>query len=114
MAEHATAAASSPEPARHDLAERVVAAVAAWPGVSAEPGARRATALIYDGEQLGHVHHGSVHADLPLPEPWRTQALEAGTVRPWFGDWVSKPVASDPDAEEAVELFRAVYDERSR
>lgn len=95
-----------------DLARRILDAVAAWPGVSAEPAERGATALMYDGDQLGHVHHGSVQADLGLPEPRRTEELEAGAVRRWFEGWVSKRVENEEEADHAIELFRAVYDHR--
>lgn len=111
MTEQAGERVTEPGTRSEELVRRIVDAVESWQGVSAEPAERGATALMYEGDQLGHVHHGG-QADLGLPEPRRTQELEAGTVRRWFGGWVSKPIETEGEADHAIELFRAVYDHR--
>jgi Family of unknown function (DUF5519) len=84
---------------------------ATWPGVSTQPTARGATAIVLDGNELGHVHADRGTLDLPLPDDRRKQVLAAGRAKKWFPNWVSKPLKSDADAQDAIALLRESYDE---
>jgi hypothetical protein len=37
--------------------------------------------------------------------------LAAGRATEWFSNWVSKPLASDADAQDGITLLRESYDE---
>ena len=51
--------------------------VATWPGVSTQPTPRGATAIVFEGHELGHVHSDRRTLDLPLPDDRRKQVLDA-------------------------------------
>jgi Family of unknown function (DUF5519) len=53
--------------------------VATWAG-------RGATAILFDGHELGHVHANRGTLDLPLLADRRAQVLEAGRAKEWFSD----------------------------
>ena len=48
---------------------------------------------------------------MPLPDDPRAEALSAGRAKEWFPGWVSKPLANDADAQDAIALLRRSYDE---
>jgi hypothetical protein len=48
-------------------AESVLDEVATWAGVSTQPTPRGATAILFEGQELGHVHANEGTLDLPLP-----------------------------------------------
>jgi hypothetical protein len=91
-------------------AASVLAEVATWPGVTTEPTPRGATAIMFEGHELGHVHANRRTLDLPLPEDRRAQVLEAGRAKEWFPNWVSKALANDTDAQDGLALLRESYD----
>lgn len=82
-----------------------------WPGVSTQPTPRGASAIVLDGHELGHVHADRSTLDLPLPDERRKQVLAAGRGEKWFSNWVSKPLKSDADAQDAIALLPESYDE---
>jgi hypothetical protein len=84
--------------------------VATWAGITTQPTPRGATAILFDGHELGHVHANRGTLDLPLPADRRAQVLEAGRAKEWFSDWVSKRLANDADAQDGLALLRESYD----
>ena len=92
-------------------AASVLDEVTTWPGISTEPTSRGATAIVFEGHQLGHVHRGRRTIDLPLPDDRRTEVLKAARAKEWFPGWVSKSLATDADAQDALSLLRESYNE---
>jgi hypothetical protein len=84
--------------------------VATWAGVTTKPTPRGATAIVFEGHELGHVHPDRGTLDLPLPDDRRAQVLEAGRAKKWFSNWVSKTLANDTDAQDGLALVRESYD----
>ena len=91
-------------------AATVLDEVGTWAGISTKPTARGATAILFEGHELGHVHVNRGTLDLPLPADRRAQVLEAGRAKEWFPGWVSKQLASRADADDAIALLRESYD----
>jgi hypothetical protein len=84
--------------------------VTTWTGITTQPTPRGATALVFEGHELGHVHPDRSTLDLPLPDDRRAKVLEAGRAKEWFDNWVSKTLANDTDAQDGLALLRASYD----
>jgi Family of unknown function (DUF5519) len=84
--------------------------VATSAGITTQPTPRGATAVLFDGHELGHVHASRGTLDLPLPANRRAQVLEAGRAKEWFSGWVSKQIASRADADDGIALLRESYD----
>jgi hypothetical protein len=91
-------------------AATVLDEVATWAGITTQPTPRGATAIVFEGHELGHVHANRSTLDLSLPADRRAQVLEAGRAKKWFSDWVSKRLASRADAEDGIALLRESYD----
>ena len=91
-------------------AETILDEVATWTGITTKPTPRGATAIMFEGHELGHVHPDRSTLDLPLPADRRAQVLEAGLAKKWFSNWVSKHLVSRADAEDAIALLRERYD----
>lgn len=89
----------------------VLEAVTSWPGVSTKTNPRGATAIVFDGHELGHVHSDRGTLDLPLSVERRAHVLEAQRANDWFSNWVSKPLEGDGGADDAIALLRESYDE---
>lgn len=85
--------------------------VATWPGVSTRTTPRGATAIVFEGHELGHVHPDRGTLDLPLPDDRRAEVLDAARAKEWFFNWVSKTLANDGDADDGIALLRESYDE---
>jgi hypothetical protein len=92
-------------------ATSVLDEVTAWPGISARRTSRGATAIVFDGHELGHVHRSRGTLDMPLTDDRRADILNAGRAKEWFPGWVSKPLANDADAQDGIALMRQSYDE---
>jgi hypothetical protein len=75
-------------------AATVLDEVATWAGVTTQPTPRGATAIVVEGQELGHVHSDRSTLDLPLSADRRAHVLEAGRAKEWFSDWVTKQLAS--------------------
>jgi hypothetical protein len=91
-------------------AASVLDEVGTWAGITTKPTSRGATAILFEGHELGHVHANRGTLDLPLPADRRAQVLEAGRAKEWFSGWVSKQLASRADADDAIALLRESYD----
>ena len=89
----------------------VLDAVRTWPGVSTQPTPRGSTAIVFEGHELGHVHADRGTLDLPLSDDRRAKVLATARAKEWFEHWVTKRLANDGDAEDAVALLRESYDE---
>ena len=90
--------------------------VASWEGVTAHPHRFGGIEFRLGRRELGHLH-GDTLADLPFPRRIREMLVDTGRAeihrfRPNSG-WVSKPISTEEDADEAIELFRLSY-ERAR
>ena len=83
-------------------AATVLDEVATWAGITTQPTPRGATAIVFEGHELGHVHANRSTLDLPLPSDRRAQVLEAGRAKEWFSNWVTNQLASRADAEDGV------------
>lgn len=85
---------------------------ATWPGVTTRVTPRGSTAIFLRGEELAHVHMDRATLDMPVGDERRARILEEGRAKKWFSGWVSKPIASDADAADGLELLRESYDEQ--
>jgi Luciferase len=91
-------------------AATVLDEVGTWAGITTKPTSRGATAIRFEGNELGHVHANRGTLDLPLPAERRAQVLEAGRAKEWFSGWVTKQLASLADADDGIALLRESYD----
>jgi hypothetical protein len=91
-------------------AATVLDEVATWAGITTQPTARGATAILFEGHELGHLHTNRGTLDLPLPADRRAQVLEAGGAKEWFSGWVTKQIANRADADDGIALLRESYD----
>jgi hypothetical protein len=92
-------------------ATSVLDQVRTWPGVSTQPTPRGFTAIVFEGHELGHVHAYRGTLDLPLSDDRRAKVLAAARAKEWFENWVTKRLANEGDAEDAVALLHESYDE---
>jgi hypothetical protein len=96
----------------------IVAEVLSWEGVTEHPHRFGGVELRLGRRELGHLHGNPPRlADLPFKRAVRDMLVETGRALPHHvlpdSGWVSKPIRSDEDAAEVVELFRLSY-ERAR
>jgi hypothetical protein len=91
-------------------AAAVLDEVASWAGITTQPTPRGATAILFEGHELGHLHANRGTLDLPLPADRRAQVLGAGRAKEWFSGWVTKQIASRADADDGIALLRESYD----
>ena len=91
-------------------ARTVLDEVVTWAGITTRPTSRGATAILFEGHELGHVHANRGTLDLPLPDDRRAQVLDSGRAKEWFSGWVSKKLASPADADDAIALLRESYE----
>lgn len=97
-------------------AGRIREEVASWDGVTVHPHRFGGVEFRLGRRELGHLH-GDRLADLPFTRRVRDMLVETGRAQvhrhlPDSG-WVSRPLATAADVEEALELFRLAY-ERAR
>jgi hypothetical protein len=95
---------------------RIEREVASWEGVTTHPHRFGGVEFRLGRRELGHLH-GDRLADLPFTRRIRDMLVETGRAEPHHvlpdTGWISKPIRSDEDAKEAIELFRLGY-ERAR
>jgi hypothetical protein len=89
----------------------VIDEVATWPGVTTRTTPRGATAIVFDGHEVGHVHLDRATLDLPLPDDRRAEVLAAARAKEWYSNWVSKPLSDEADAKDGIALLRQSYDD---
>jgi len=65
-------------------AATVLDEVGTWAGITTKPTSRGATAILFEGHELGHVHANRGTLDLPLLTARRAQVFEAGRAKEWF------------------------------
>ncbi len=108
-----------PAPRLQGQAQAVSAELQSWPGMIAATHWHRDNPSAVDGAEfhvesggeLGHIHlNGEIH--LALTRPLRDQLVAARLARPfvWVEGWVTAPITSPEEAEQAVWLFRLGYD----
>lgn len=86
--------------------------VLGWDGVRAAPGRFDSVQYAVGRREIGHVHRDGI-ADLPLPRRIREEVLASGRAGPHragVAGFVSLPVRSAADVENAVALFRLNYE----
>jgi hypothetical protein len=97
-------------------AERIEREVGSWDGVTLHPHRFGGVEFRLGKRELGHLH-GDRLADLPFRHVVRNMLVETGRAEPHHvlpdSGWVSKPIDSEEDVDEAIELFRLGY-ERAR
>jgi Luciferase len=95
---------------------RIEREVAGWEGVTVRTHRFGGVEFRLGKRELGHLH-GDRLADLPFERTVRDMLVETGRAQPHHvlpdSGWTSKPIASDEDADEVIELFRLSY-ERAR
>jgi Family of unknown function (DUF5519) len=94
------------------------AEVESWEGVTVHSHRFGGVEFRLGRRELGHLHGDPPRlADLPFKRTIRDMLVETGRALPHHvlpdSGWVSKPIRSDEDAAEALELFRLSY-ERAR
>jgi hypothetical protein len=92
--------------------------VEGWEGVTTHPHRFGGVEFRLGKRELGHLHGDPPRlADLPFKRTIRDMLVETGRALPHHvmpeSGWVSKPIRTDDDAAEAIELFRLSY-ERAR
>jgi hypothetical protein len=98
--------------------DRISAAVAAWPGVTAHSHRFGGTEYrLGERRELGHIH-GDDLVDLPLPNRLRDEVIAAGRAQPHHvlpeSGWVSLYLRSEADVDTAIELLRLSFDAAQR
>ena len=94
-------------------AARISEQVASWDGVAVLPHRFGGIEFRLGRRELGHLH-GDELADLPFTRRIRDMLVETGRaqthhVLPETG-WVSRPLTTGEDVDEAIELFRLSYE----
>src|ERR1700704_7180835 len=96
--------------------DRIRAALATWPGVTAEAHRFGGTEYRYGRKEMGHVH-GDRLPDLPLPRKLHDEMIAAGRAQPHHvlpdTGWVSCWMAGPEDAAGVIDLFRLQYERYS-
>jgi hypothetical protein len=96
--------------------DRIEAEVGSWEGVTVHPHRFGGVEFRLGKRELGHLH-GDRLADLPFKRTVRNMLVETGRAKAHHvlpdSGWVSKPIETDEDADEVIELFRLSY-ERAR
>jgi hypothetical protein len=101
-----------------DNRARIRTEVEGWEGVTTHPHRFGGVEFRLGTRELGHLHGDPPRlADLPFKRTIRDMLVETGRALPHHvmpeSGWVSKPIRTDDDAAEAIELFRLSY-ERAR
>jgi hypothetical protein len=85
--------------------------VTTWPGISTKRTSRGATAIVLDGNELGHLHANRGTLDMPLSDDRRAEVLNSGRATEWFSGWVSKRIENNADAQDGIALLHESYNE---
>src|SRR5262245_24519789 len=99
-------------------ATRIADEVLSWEGVTSHEHRFGGVEFRLGRRELGHLHGDPPRlADLPFQRGIRDMLVETGRAQPHHvlpdSGWVSLPIRTDEDVDEAVALFRLSY-ERAR
>ena len=108
-----------PAPRLQGLAQEVSTEMQSWPRLISATHWQRddptrvdgAEFHVNDGGELGHIHlDGEIH--LALSKTLRDQLVDSKLARPFVWDkaWVTAPITSPEEADQALWLFRLGYD----
>ena len=99
-----------------DVVDRIRGELLSWPGVTEAPHRFGGVEFRLGRRELGHLH-GDALADLRFPRRIAEMLVETGRAERHHvlrdSGWVTKPIRTDEDVEETIELFRLAY-ERAR
>ncbi len=98
--------------------QQITAEVTSWPGVEAGPGRRGEFAFRIGRREIGHLH-GDHAAHFSFPKDVWRQLFEGGRIvhHPVFPDREgpgARPIESDADVRDVIELLRLNYERLSR
>ncbi|MGD0196275.1 MAG: luciferase family protein [Solirubrobacteraceae bacterium] len=97
-------------------AERITAAVAAWPGVTTGPHRFGGLEFRLGRRELGHLHGDHV-ADLPFPRRVRDELIAGGRARAHHvlpdSGWITLRIDEPAGVANAIDLFRLSYERAS-
>lgn len=93
--------------------QRVIEAVSAWEGVTAQPHRFGGIEFVLGKVEIGHIHVGSGLVDIPFTRRTREALVSAGDaerhhVLPESG-WISYWMHNAADVDHAIKLFRLSY-----
>jgi hypothetical protein len=93
--------------------QRITETVSSWPDVETAPHRFGGVEFKLGRRELGHIH-GDRIADLPFPKRVRDGLIAEGRARPHHvlpdTGWITTPIATPSEAENAIELFRLSYE----
>jgi Family of unknown function (DUF5519) len=98
--------------------EQVISEVTSWPGVTAAPGSRGELSLRLGRREIGHLH-GDRSAHFSFPKAQWAELHEQGRIvdHPVFPGRVgpaARPIQSQDDVAEVIELLRLNYERFAR
>ena len=108
-----------PAPRLEGFAQRVSDELQTWPGIISATHWQLGNSSRVDGAEfhvdkggeLGHIHlNGDIHLALTKGLRDRLIALELAKPFRWSDAWVTAPITSPPEADQALWLFRLGYD----
>ncbi len=111
-----------PAPQLNGLPEDVSTELQSWPGLIAATHWRLGDSSRVDGVEfhverggeLGHIHlNGEIHLALTKALRDRLVALKLAKPFRWSEAWVTAPITSSQEADQALWLFRLGYDRLS-
>ena len=98
---------------RQGVAERIIAEVESWEGVTSHPHRFGGVEFRAGGRELGHLHGDSL-ADLLLPKSVHDRAIADGIAQPHHvlpeSNWVSVYIRRPDQVEVVIALLRQAYD----
>lgn len=91
---------------------RLVSTVANWPGIQTDDLQHSGKDFLLGRREIGHVH-GDDLVDIPFPMSVRDRLVAEGRAKPHRvlpkSGWVSIPLDSDQDVDQAIELLKLSY-----
>ena len=91
---------------------RIVSTVGAWPGIHTDELLHSGKDFLLGRREIGHVH-GQDLVDIPFPKKPRDELVADGRAEPHRvlpkSGWVSIPLNSDQDVDQAIELLKLSY-----
>ena len=92
---------------------RIVSTVATWPGMHTDELQHNGKDFLLGRREIGHLH-GEELVDIPFPKTIRDELVADGRAEPHRmlpkSGWVSVPLNSDHDVDEAISLLKLSYD----